>query len=128
MSIKSFFKSLKGIFWFNTDTDELVRRDTSSADEHDVFFVARDVPGCEGELKELRSWVHSNFEEPHIKLNDPESKEAYMDLALDVETRGGDFHLFYYENDELVLRGDRGVVMEVKGPISEELELEFERV
>ncbi len=128
MSLKSFFQSLKGIFWFNTDTDELVSRDSASADEHDVFFVARDVQGYEDELKGLRSWVHDNFEEPHIKLNDPDSKETYMDLTLDVETLRGDFHLFYYENDELVLRGDRGIIMDVRDPISEELELEFERV
>lgn len=128
MGLKSFFQSIKGVFWFNSGTDELIDRESASAEEHDVFFLARDVDDCEEEIKELRSWTHSFYEDPRIKLNDPDSMEPYIDVSLEVKTGEGDFHLIYYENDELVLRGDRGAVMEVREPISEELNLEFKRV
>ena len=128
MGLNSFLQSLKGVFWFNSGTDDLIDRESASAEEHDVFFVARGVVDCEEAIKELRSWAHSFYENPRIKLNDPDSMEPYIDVSLEVKSEEGDFHLIYYENDELVLRGDRGAVMEVTDPISEELNVEFKRV
>ena len=49
-------------------------------------------------------------------------------MNMDVKTMEGSFRLVYYDNYELVLRGDREVVEQIKDPISKRLDVEFERV
>lgn len=128
MSMKSFFQSLKNVFWFGSPPDDLRNEPSETATDHDVFFRAENVVDCAGDLKNLKSWIKEKFSEPKIVLNDPESMEKYIDLSLDVKTQEGQFRLVYYENDELVLRGDREVVLELEEPIERKLELDFRRV
>lgn len=127
MSLKSFFRSLKNVFWSGSISEDFERK-SSSAEDHDIFFLAKDVVDYEKELKDLKSWIKEKFESPRIKLNDPDSMEPYIELNLDVETEEGDFRLVYYENYELVLRGDRKVTQDLEPEIGRELDLEFERV
>ena len=128
MSIKSFFSSIKNVFWTGSVSEDLIR-DSSSADaDHDIFFLARDVVDYEDDIKQIKPWIKEEFERPEIKLNDPDSMEPYIELSLDVRTEEGDFRLVYYENDELVLRGDRGLTEIIEPDISNELDLQFERV
>lgn len=128
MGLKSFFQSLKGVFWFQSPSDDLEEDVSPSKDTHDVFYRVENVEGYEEELKLLKSWVKEDFKDPRIVLNDPEVMEDYIDLSLDFETALGDFRLVYYGNDELILRGDRELVPDIKGTIEQELELNFERV
>lgn len=128
MSMKSFFQSLKNVFWFGSVPDDLKKKPSQTTDVHDVFFQAQDVNDCEGDLKDLKPWIKEKFNEPKILLNDPESMESYIDLSLDVETQEGEFRLVYYENDELVLRGDGEVVLDLEEPIARKLGLDFKRV
>lgn len=128
MSAKSFFESLKNVFWFRSVSDDLKEEATPSPDTYDVFFKVEDVVDLENDLKGLKPWVKEEFEDPKIKLNDPDVMEDYIDLSLDVETAEGDFRLVYYENDELILRGDRELVPDIEGKIGNQLELEFKRV
>jgi hypothetical protein len=128
MGLKSFFQSLKGAFWFQSPSDDLEEEVSPSKDTHDVFYRVENVEEYEEELKSLKSWAKEDFEDPRIVLNDPDVMEDYIDLSLDFETSLGDFRIVYYENDELILRGDRELVPEVKGTIEQELELNFERV
>lgn len=127
MSLKSFFRSVKNVFWSGSIEEDLERQ-SSSREDHDIFFLVRDVEGYEEEIKDLKSWIKEEFENPRIKLNDPDSLEPYIELSLDVETEQGDFRLVYYENFELVLRGDRKVTEDIEPEVSQELDLEFERV
>lgn len=128
MGLKSFFQSLKGVFWFQSPSDDSEEDVSPSKDTHDVFYRVENVEGYEEELKLLKSWVKEDFKDPRIVLNDPEVMEDYIDLSLDFETALGDFRLVYYGNDELILRGDRELVPDIKGTIEQELELNFERV
>lgn len=128
MSAKSFFESLKNVFWFRSVSDDLKEEATPSPGTYDVFFKVEDVVDLENDLKGLKPWVKEEFEDPKIKLNDPDVMEDYIDLSLDVETAEGDFRLVYYENDELILRGDRELVPDIEGKIGNQLELEFKRV
>ncbi|MBS3735665.1 MAG: hypothetical protein V5A87_05380 [Candidatus Bipolaricaulota bacterium] len=127
MSLKSFFRSFKNVFWSGSINEDLQRK-SSSAEDHDIFFLARDVVDYEEELKDLKSWIKDKFESPRIKLNDPDNMEPYIELNLDVETEEGDFRLVYYENYELVLRGDRKVTEDLEPEIGRELDVEFEQV
>lgn len=127
MSLKSFFRSFKNVFWFSSINEDL-KRESSSVEDHDIFFLARDVVDYEGELKDLKSWIKEKFESPRIKLNDPDYMEPYIELNLEVKTEEGDFRLVYYENYELILRGDRKVTGDLAPEIGRELDLEFERV
>ncbi len=106
----------------------MIQRQSETVEEHDVFFLVRDAVDYEDRVKNLRSWIEGYFEEARVLLNDPDSMEPYIDLTLDVETEEGEFRLVYYENDELVLRGDRKVVEEIRDPVSRELDLNFRRV
>ncbi len=128
MRINSFFKSLKNVFWTGSVSEDLKRKKSSSADDHDIFFLARDVVDYEEKIKALKPWVKEEFEYPKIKLNDLDSMEPYIDLSLDVRTEEGDFRLVYYDNYELVLKGDRIVTMDIQQEIGDKLDLEFERV
>jgi len=128
MSIKSFFSSLKNVFWTGSVADDLKREKSSSDQDHDIFFLARDVVDYEENIKALKSWIKEKFESPQIKLNDPDSMEPYIELSLDVRTEEGDFRLVYYENYELVLRGDRKVTLDIEQEVGDRLDLEFERV
>jgi len=128
MGLKSFFQSLKGVFWFQSPSDDLEEEVSPSRDTHDVFFRVEKVEDYEEELKSLKAWAKKDFEEPRIVLNDPDVIEDYIDLSLDFETSLGDFRLVYYENDELVLRGDRELVPEVREKIEEKLDLNFKRI
>jgi len=128
MSIKSFFSSLKNVFWTGSVADDLKREKSSSNQDHDIFFLARDVVDYEENIKALKSWIKEKFESPQIKLNDPDSMEPYIELSLDVRTEEGDFRLVYYENYELVLRGDRKVTLDIEQEVGDRLDLEFERV
>lgn len=128
MSMKSFFQSLKNVFWFGSVPDDLEKKPSHTADEHDVFFQAQNVSDYEDDLKDLKSWIKEKFNEPKIVLNDPESMERYIDLSLDVGTQEGEFRLVYYENDELILRGDGEVVLDLEEPIGRKLGLDFKRV
>lgn len=127
MSLKSFFRSVKNVFWSGSIEEDLERQ-SSSREDHDIFFLVRGVEGYEEEIKDLKGWIKEEFENPRIKLNDPDSMEPYIELSLDVETKEGDFRLVYYENLELVLRGDRKVTEDIEPEVSQELDLEFERV
>ncbi|MCF7891104.1 hypothetical protein K9M78_07800 [Candidatus Bipolaricaulota bacterium] len=127
MSIKGFFSSLKNVFWSGSISEDF-ERESSSEEDHDVFFLAKDVVDYEGEIKDLKSWIKEKFDSPRIKLNDPESMEPYIVLNLDVRTEEGDFRLVYYENYELVLRGDRKVTQNLEPEIGRLLDLDFERV
>jgi len=128
MGLKSFFQSLKGVFWFQSPSDDLEEEVSPSRDTHDVFFRVEKVEDYEEELKSLKAWAKKDFEDPRIVLNDPDVIEDYIDLSLDFETDLGDFRLVYYENDELVLRGDRELVPEVREEIEEKLDLNFKRI
>jgi len=128
MGLKSFFQSLKGVFWFQSPSDDLEEEVSPSRDTHDVFFRVEKVEDYEEELKSLKAWAKKDFEDPRIVLNDPDVIEDYIDLSLDFETDLGDFRLVYYENDELVLRGDRELVPEVREKIEEKLDLNFKRI
>ncbi len=128
MGLKSFFHSLKGVFWFQSPSDDLEEDVSPSKNNHDVFYRVENVEGYEEVLKSLKSWAKEDFEDPRIVLNDPDVMEDYIDLSLDFETALGDFRLVYYENDELVLRGDREVVPEVREKIEEKLDLNFKRI
>lgn len=128
MGLKSFFQSLKGVFWFQSPSDDLEEDVSPSRDTHDVFFRVEKVEDYEEELKSLKAWAKKDFEDPRIVLNDPDVMEDYIDLSLDFETALGDFRLVYYENDELVLRGDREVVPEIREKIEEKLDLNFKRI
>jgi hypothetical protein len=128
MSVKSFFQSLKNVFWTGSVSEDLKVKGSGSTESHDIFFLARDAVGYEEELKGLKSWIKGEFDGPRIKLNDPDSMEPYIELSLDVRTEDGDFRLVYYENNEIVLRGDRKVTQDVEPEISSRLDLEFERV
>ncbi len=128
MGLKSFFQSLKGVFWFQSPSDDLEEEVSPSRDTHDVFFRVKNVEDYEEELKSLKAWAKKDFEDPRIVLNDPDVIEDYIDLSLDFETALGDFRLVYYENDELVLRGDRELVPEVREEIEEKLDLNFKRI
>lgn len=128
MSINSFFKSLKNVFWTGSVADDLERKKSSSVEDHDIFFLVRDAEDREEKIKALKPWIKEKFEYPKIKLNDPDSMEPYIYLSLDVRTEEGDFRLVYYENYELVLRGDRKVTMDIQQEIGNRLDLEFERV
>ncbi|MBS3787502.1 hypothetical protein KGY79_04805 [Candidatus Bipolaricaulota bacterium] len=127
MGLKSFFRSLKNVFWIGS-VDEDLKRESTSAEDHDVFFLVRDVVDYKEEIKDLKPWIKEKFEDPRIKLNNPDSIEPYIELSLDVETEEGDFRLVYYENYELVLRGDRKVTEDLEPEIGRKLDLEFERV
>lgn len=127
MSFKSFFGSLKNVFWTGS-VDEDLKRESISAEDYDIFFLAKDVVDYEEEIKGLKSWIKEKFENPQIKLNDPDSMEPYILLSLDVRTEEGDFRIVYYENYELVLRGDRKVTQDIEPEVGQELDLEFERV
>lgn len=127
MSLKSFFGSLKNVFWTGS-VDEDLKRESISAEDYDIFFLAKDVVDYEEEIKGLKSWIKEKFENPQIKLNDPDSMEPYILLSLDVRTEEGDFRIVYYENYELVLRGDRKVTQDIEPEVGQELDLEFERV
>ncbi len=127
MSLKSFFRSVKNVFWSGSIEEDLERQ-SGSREDHDIFFLVRGVEGYEEEIKDLKGWIKEEFENPRIKLNDPDSMEPYIELSLDVETEEGDFRLVYYENLELVLRGDRKVTEDIEPEVSQELDLEFERV
>jgi hypothetical protein len=128
MSVKSFFQSLKNVFWTGSVSEDLKVEASKSAESHDIFFLAREAVGYEEELKGLKTWIKEEFESPKIKLNDPDSMEPYIELSLDVRTEEGDFRLVYYENYELVLRGDRKVTQDIEPEVSSRLDLEFERV
>lgn len=128
MSMKSFFQSLKNVFWFGSPPDDLTKKPSQSAEDHDVFFQAQQVVDCKGDLKDLKPWIKDKFDQPKISLNDPDSMERYIDLSLDVKTQEGEFRLVYYENNELVLRGDREIVLDLERPIGQKLEVEFKRV
>ena len=128
MSIKSFFQSLKNVFWTGSVSEDLkVDRDIS-VEDHDIFFLSRDVENYEEKLKDLKPWIKERFENPTIKLNDPDSMEPYIELSLDIKTEEGSFRIVYYENNELVLRGDRKVTQELEPDLEERLSLEFQRV
>jgi len=128
MGLKSFFQSLKGVFWFQSPSEDLDEDVSPSRDTHDVFFRVEKAEAYEEELKSLKAWAKKDFEDPRIVLNDPDVIEDYIDLSLDFETSLGDFRLVYYENDELVLRGDRELVPEVREKIEEKLDLNFKRI
>ncbi|MFB6290748.1 MAG: hypothetical protein ABEJ25_03350 [Candidatus Bipolaricaulia bacterium] len=128
MSLKSFFQSIKNVFMPGSVPDDLKIDTTDSAEEHDIFFLARDAVDYEENLKDQKSWIKEEFENPGIKLNDPESMEPYIVLSLDVKTEKGDFRLVYYENNELVLRGGREVTREIEPEIGQRLDLDFDRV
>ncbi len=128
MSKNSFFQSLKNVFWFQSASDDRHEDPIPSTDTYDVFFKVDEAPNYENELKELKPWIKEEFEDPKIVLNDPDVMEEYIDLSLDVETKDGDFRLVYYENDELILRGDRELVPDIEDSVEKQLELEFERV
>lgn len=128
MSLKSFFKSLKNVFWMGSVSENLERRSSSSTEDRDIFFIARDVVDYKDEIKDLKSWIKEEFEDPKISLNDPDSMEPYIELSLDVGTLEGNFRLVYYDNNELVLRGDRKITEDVEPEVANRLNLEFKRV
>ena len=128
MSIKSFFQSLKNVFWTGSVSEDLKVDRDSSVEDHDIFFLSRDVENYEEKLKDLKPWIKERFENPTIKLNDPDSMEPYIELSLDIKTEEGSFRIVYYENNELVLRGDRKVTQELEPDLEERLSLEFQRV
>ena len=128
MSIKSFFSSLKNVFWTGSVSDDLKREKSSANQDHDIFFLSRDVVDYEENIKALKPWIKEKFEAPQIKLNDPDSMEPYIELSLDIRTEEGDFRFVYYENYELILRGDRKVTLGIEQEVEDRLDLEFERV
>ena len=128
MSFKSFFKSLKSVFWIGSPSKDLEREKPSSAEDHDIFFMVRDIENRKEKIKKLKEWIKEEFESPEISINDPESMEPYIKLSLDVKTQEGSFRLVYYENNELILRGDRFITQEIEPEVSGKLDLEFKRV
>ncbi len=129
MSLKSFFQSLKNVFWFGSVSEDLKKRSLSEAgEERDIFFISRNVQGCEEELAELTDWFDEFFEDPIVEVDDPGETEPYMLKHLKIETESGTFQLIYYENYELVLRGDRELVLEIQEPIAERLGVMFQRI
>lgn len=69
MGLKSFFQSLKGVFWFQSPSDDLEEDVSPSRDTHDVFFRVEKVEDYEEELKSLKAWAKKDFEDPRIVLN-----------------------------------------------------------
>lgn len=127
MGLKSLFRSFKNAFWFRSISEDLEEQ-SATPDEYDVFYKVDDAGDVEDDLKGLKPWIKQEFDDPEIVLNDPDVMEDYIVLSLDVETPEGKFRLVYYENDELILRGDRVLVPDLEEPVGRKLGLEFKRV
>ncbi|MBS3813568.1 hypothetical protein KGY64_07060 [Candidatus Bipolaricaulota bacterium] len=128
MSLKGFLQSLKNIFWFGSVSEDLKRKPLSETAERDIFFIARDVEGYEKELEDLSNWFEDLFDETHIQIDDPGETEPYMLKYMEIDTERGSFRIIYYENYELILRGDRELVLEVSDPIANQLDIDFQRI
>ncbi|GEM_PF-2046616 len=129
MSIQSFFQSIKNVFWFGSVSEDLKKKPLSkSKEERDIFFRSKDVVDYEESLQGLTDWFKEVLENPECKVNDRAETESYMRIHLKVTSDCGDFALVYYENDELILRGDRDIVPDILEPLSSQLDLDFNRI
>ena len=126
--MSGFLNSLKGMFWFRSPKDLNQDKKENLAEEADIFYACDDASNYAERIKALSSFFEDRFEEPDIEINDVSVMEPYIDLNIEVITMEGKFRLVYYENDELVLRGDPEVVEEIKDPISKRLDLSLKRV
>ncbi len=128
--MKNFLKSLKNVFWFggsSVDVDKK-RKQKNEKLRVEVFYKADDLSDYSERIRALEPFVEDHFEEPEVTFDDVDVMESYIKTSMDVKTREGSFRLVYYDNDELVLRGDEGVVEEVKDPICERLDVDLRRV
>lgn len=128
MSLRSFFQSVKNVFWFGGVDEDLKKKPLSETQDHDIFFISRDVEDYETRLEGMEDWFEELLDEPIIEINEPAETEPYMVTHIEVTAPEGEFRLIYYENDELIFRGEREIVLEMVDPISEKLDLEFQRV
>lgn len=118
------------MFWFGSasDIDHLDPRESKDYTPRDVFYVNEEASNYEERIRALLPYLEDKFEDPEITENDVAEMEKYMVLHLEVETVEGDFKLIYYENDELVLRGDEALVNDLKQPLEKRLNLDLHRV
>lgn len=129
MSMNSFFQSIKNVFWFGSVSEDLKKKPLSkSKEEREIFFRSQDVANYEESLEDLTNWFEEVVDNPECTVNDPAETESYMRLHLKVSSDDGDFSLVYYENDELILRGDRDLVPDILEPLSSQLDLDFNRI
>jgi len=125
-----FLEQLKDMFWFTSPkkAGEKEESDDSPQLQNKIFYMNSDAEGYEEQVRALSDYIKNQFEEPSIEFNDPGKRQSYMSLLMEVKTAEGTFQLVCYNNGELVLRGDRGLVERLREPIQERLGLELRRV
>ena len=129
IKMKGLLSSLKGMFWFGAPDDLDDKKEKKASRENkDVFYLTEDAKNYEERIKALSSYFEDEFDSPEITINDPSAMEKYIDLNLELRTARGKLRLVYYENDELIIRGDQDLVSEMKEPIGKRLDLKFKRV
>lgn len=128
--MKNFLQSLKNVFWFGGTSVDVEEKRKKRHEELrvEVFYKNDGVKDYSERIRALEPFMKDYFEEPEITYNDVDVMESYIQLSMDVKTMEGTFRLVYYDNEELVLRGDREVVEEIKDPICKRLDIDLKRV
>lgn len=122
-------KSIKNLFWFSPPDDlENESHQGETMEDHDAFYLAEDAQDYEERLRAIVSYFDQELQDPDITVEESAALDSYMKLSVEVDCKQGELRLVYYDNDELILRGEPELVSELIEPVQQRLVLAFRRV
>lgn len=127
--MKGLLNSLRDVFWFGSSSNsELLQESQQEGSDRDVFYLCEETEGVESRLERLVPFFEGFFGDAEVEVNDAEWAKDYVNLTILATMPAGDLRLVFYDNGELVLRGERELVEETLEPIEDRLDVSFERV